>query len=158
MHLNSIAVQTGIILSHLLVITIVCKVNLYYTHVPDPQPTPRSIKMVSMTKFDSSGTAEWWLGILEGELSEDFTPATWLKQTNIRLDGRAVVGADKTPEIKQNLQVTNATIAEKDVFIWLSYEEFAGSNQSDVMTKDLASSKLSTLSQKKNEDFYIYYC
>lgn len=50
--------------------------NPNYTYVPDPQPTPRSAKMVSITRFDGSGTAEQWLGILEEELPEDITPAT----------------------------------------------------------------------------------
>ena len=54
-----------------------------YTYVSESrQPIPSIAKMVSMTKFDGSGTAERWLYILEEELPEQFTPATWLKRAN----------------------------------------------------------------------------
>lgn len=38
--------------------------------------------MVSLTKFDCSGTAEQSFYILEKELSEDLTLVTWLKLAN----------------------------------------------------------------------------
>ena len=53
-----------------------------YNHIYIPesrQQTPGIAKMVSMTKFNGFGIAERWLGILEEELSEDLTPAIWLK-------------------------------------------------------------------------------
>lgn len=42
------------------------------------------------------------------------------------------------------------------MFIRILCQEFV-SNQSDVMTENQASTKLSTLSQKKDEDLYTYY-
>lgn len=40
-----------------------------HTYIPDiAQPIPSITKMVSMTKFDDSKTAEQWLYILEKEL------------------------------------------------------------------------------------------
>ena len=113
--------------------------------------------MVSITKFDGSGTAERWLGVLEEELPKDLTPATWLKQANTRLDGCAAAWADRTPEIKRILRLTSATTDDKDVFIRLLCQEFAG-NQSDVMTEEQASTELTTLSQKEDENLYTYYC
>lgn len=39
-------------------------------------------RIVSITKFNGSGTAERWLGVLEEELPEDLISATWLKRAN----------------------------------------------------------------------------
>lgn len=56
-----------------------------------------------MTKFDDSGTAEQWLGILKEELPKDLTPSTWRKNVSTRLDRYIVAWVDKTPKIKQIL-------------------------------------------------------
>ena len=40
------------------------------------QSVPIVVRMVSMTKFDGSRTAEWWLCILEKELPAQLTPTT----------------------------------------------------------------------------------
>ena len=129
-----------------------------HTYVSESrQPIPSIAKMVSMTKFDGSGTAERWLYILEEELPEQLTPATWLKRANARLDGRAAAWADRTPEVKRILRaINNATTEDKETFVRLLCQEFPG-NQNDVMTEEQASTELSILSQKEDENLYAYY-
>ncbi len=121
-------------------------------------PIPGVARIVSMTKFDGSGTAERWFCILKKELPEELTPVTWLKWANAWLDRRAAALADRTPEVKRILRITinNATTEDKDAFIRLLCQEFPG-NQNDMVPEEQASTELSTLSQKKDEDIYTYY-
>lgn len=112
-----------------------------------------------MTKFDGSGAASRWLCVLEEELPDKLSPSTWLKRAGARLDGRAASWADRTPEIIRFLfgdAINNATIEDKNTFIRLLTQESPG-NHCDAMTEEQASTELSTLSQKENEDFHSYY-
>ena len=90
-------------------------------------PIPGVARIVSMTKFDSSGAGERWLCVLKEELPEELTPVTWLKQTNTRLERRAAALADRTPEVKRILRTTinNATTEDKNAFIQLLFQEFS---------------------------------
>ena len=45
-------------------------------------------KMIFMTKFDESFATFRWLRILKKELAGLLSPSTWLKQADIKLEGR----------------------------------------------------------------------
>ena len=121
--------------------------------------TPHATKMLSMTKFDGSSAASRWLRVLEEELPDQLSPVTWLKRADARLDGRAAAWAERTPEVIRILSertIGNATAEDKDMFIRLLSQEFPG-NQSNVITEERASTELSSLTQKEDEDHYTYY-
>ena len=109
-----------------------------------------------MTKFDGSKTTEQWLRVLEEELPEHFTLSTWLKRANSRLDRRTAAWTDRNSEINQILRLISAVTNDKDVFIRLSCQKFAA-NQNNIIIEEYAGTELTTLSQKEDEDLYIYY-
>ena len=66
--------------------------------------------------------------------------------------------ADQTPKVRQIFCITanNATVEDKNAFIQLLHQKFPG-DQNDVITEKQANTKLSTLSQKEDEDLHAYY-
>lgn len=72
---------------------------------------------------------------------------------NARINGRAAAWTDKTPKVVRILYITfnNATAEDKKAFVQILCQEFPG-NQSDVLSDEQASTELSTLSQKEDED------
>lgn len=73
------------------------------------------------------------------------------------IDGRAAAWTDKTAKVVRILYTTfNNATADKKAFVQILCHEFPG-NQSDVLTDEQASTELSTLSQKEDEDLYAYY-
>lgn len=115
--------------------------------------------MVSMTKFDGTGAARRWLRILKEELAGPLSPGTWLERADARLDGRAASWAERTPEIIcifSDKGIENATVEDKNKFVQLLLQEFPG-DSCNVITGEQASSGLSSLSQKEDEDLYTYY-
>ena len=83
------------------------------------QPALAVTKMILMTKFDSSETAERWFYVSEEKLSKQLTPATWLKHANAQPDGCTAVWANQTPKVRWILCTTpnNIIVEDKNAFI-----------------------------------------
>ena len=115
--------------------------------------------MISMTKYDGSFAASWWLCILKEKLIAQLSPKTWLERADAWLEGRAASWAERTSEVVRILAIDNIaamTVEDKNSFIQLLIQEFPG-NSCNVITDEKASAKLSNLAQKEDEDLYTYY-
>ncbi len=120
---------------------------------------PQNAKMISMTKFHGSLAASRWLRIFKEELAGPLSPSTWLEWIDALFEGRATSWAEHTPEVVRILVLDNIVVAiveDKNTFIRLLIQEFPGDLR-DVITVKKASAELSNLTQKEDEDLYIYY-
>lgn len=117
-------------------------------------------KMISITKYDGSFAPFRQLRILIEELKGQLRPSTQLERANTRLKSRVASQAKRIPEIVRILAVENigvATVEDKSIFIRLLNQEFFGNSHNIIMDKK-ASTEISNLIQKEDEDLYLYYC
>ena len=76
--------------------------------------------MILMTKFDGSFATSRWLRILKEELVGPVNASTWLKQADVRLEGKPASWTECTPEVVWIFTVNNiaaATVEDKNIFI-----------------------------------------
>ena len=100
-----------------------------------------SLKMISITKYDSSFAASRWLCVLKEELTDQLSPRTWLKRAEAQHKSRAALWANRTPKVVQILAVDNiavATVESKNTFIQLLIQEFPGDLHNLITDEKLA--------------------